>query len=279
MSIDTNGMRLVLIGDVHELPMLDMESKPFSVSAKNWSTDLEVDTSITSSIKVLNYSTSSWETLLEPWTVTIHIGKVLEPKPSLGIDIVSKEVADFTVTSRTISLLSNLTNVLTDSRELAARGEDAPYLIMNETGYDMNIWIDKGSGTREQLTLLKDGVSCPWQFEDWREVRENLSTEGETTFIGVELIDSPYDELYGISLKREQEKVLLLKPAVNGIHNRLICEITLGSDKIKRVKLRSSVCIQNYTQATIFVGAGSFKGAVDDITIDREIKLSPDEYR
>lgn len=275
MAIDTNGMRLVLIGDVHELPMLDMESKPFSISAKNWSTDLEVDTRITSSIKVLNYSTSSWEALLEPWTFTIHIGKVLEPKPSLGIDIESREVADVTITSRTISLLSNLTNVLTDSRELAARGEDAPYLIMNETGYDMNIWIDKGLDAKEQLTLLRDGASCPWQFEDWREVRESLSTEGESTFIGVELIDSPYDELYGISLKREQEKVLLLKPTVNGIHNRLICEVILGSDKIKRVKLRSSVCIQNYTQATIFVGAGRFKGAVDNITIDREIKLSP----
>lgn len=35
-----DGFRLVLIGDIHELPMLHLETQAFSVTAKDWSSEV-----------------------------------------------------------------------------------------------------------------------------------------------------------------------------------------------------------------------------------------------
>lgn len=37
LSATLDGFRLVLIGDLHEMPMLNLETKPFSVSVSDWS--------------------------------------------------------------------------------------------------------------------------------------------------------------------------------------------------------------------------------------------------
>ncbi|KAH3666193.1 hypothetical protein OGAPHI_004382 [Ogataea philodendri] len=258
MNANIAGLRLVVIGDVHELPVLDMEVKPFELVAKNWSTDLEADTTIKSLVNIFNYSTSSWEPLLEPWSFSAHVSKVTEPSPSFTVDIASRESAELTVTSRSIALLSNISSLITEEADFKPRGEDAPYRIINETGYDLQIWIDDGNPSlkdRQQLTLLKNGDTVPWSFEDWRKVRETLHVDTESNFIGVEIVGSSYSWVRRISLRTEGEEVFMLNPKLDaGYHNRLACEVVLEEDKVKKVYLKSTVTIQNFTQSAIHIG-------------------------
>ncbi|KAG7815578.1 hypothetical protein KL924_000664 [Ogataea haglerorum] len=275
LRVNVSGLRLVVIGDLHELPVLDMEVKPFEVTAKNWSTDLEADTSIESLVNIFNYSTSAWEPLLEPWSFSVHVSKVSEPTPSLTVDVASRELAEITVTSRSIALLSHVSALITEDTDFKPRGEDAPYRIINETGHDLHIWIDDGDPNlqeRRQLTVLKNNQAVPWSFEDWRKVRETLDVDAESNFIGVELLDSPYAPVRRVSLRSEGEDVFMLNPKLEkGYHNRIACEIVLGEDKVKKVYLKSTLTIQNFTQTPICVAllaqSGSEDGVLDELVI------------
>lgn len=267
LKINIQGFRLVLIGDVHELPILDFDVKAFEINAKNWSTELEADTQVSSLINTFNYSLSQWEPLLETWSFAIHIERSAQQK--ISVNFVSRETAELTVTSRSIATLSHFANLLSEKGELKPRGEDSPYRIINQTGYDLNIWIDDDTENKRQLTLLKDQATIPWSFEDWRQVRESLSINPNINYIGVEFIDSIYDPIRKLSLKAEGEEVLMLTPILKDqYHNRLSCEIVLAEDKVKEVILKSTVSIKNFTATSIYVGVGNYDG---EFVVDREI--------
>ena len=78
MQID--GIRVILIGDMHELPMLDWSVKKFDVDVRDWSSSLTADTKIDSFINVYNFSKSAWEPLIEPWSLGFHMSKQLHPE-------------------------------------------------------------------------------------------------------------------------------------------------------------------------------------------------------
>lgn len=251
---EIQGLRLVLIGDVHELPLVDMNVNPFRIEAKNWSTDLEADTSIESFINIFNYSTSSWEPFIEPWPITCHVSKVITNKrPSLMVDIGSKQLAELTMSSRSIALLSNVFSLLSDETELKPRGENSPYRVLNQTGYEIEIWIDDGTENMNNLTRIKNNETIPWHFEDWKAVRESLSVDSDSDLLGLRIVDSPYQEVHKISLKSEGEQLFMLQPPVAKVHNRLSCEIKLHEDKVKHVVLKSTVTVKNDTLVPIFI--------------------------
>lgn len=267
LKLNIQGFRMVLIGDVHELPILDFDVSQFEINARNWSTELEADTQIKSLLNIFNYSLSQWEPLLEPWLFAVHIERSSQQK--LFANFVSREIAEFTVTSRSIATLSHFANLLTEKAELKPRGKDSPYRIINQTGYDLNIWIDDGTDVKKQLSLLRDQETLPWTFEDWRQVRESLTIQTNLHYIGVEFIDSIYDPLRKLSLKSEGEEVIMLTPILNNqYHNRMACEIILAEDKVKEVILRSTVSVENFTRTPIHVGIGNYDG---DFVVDREI--------
>lgn len=267
LKINLKGFRLVLIGDVHEMPILDFDVNAFEITARNWSTELEADTKILLLINIFNYSLSSWEPLLEPWAFAIHIEKTAIGK--ISVDFVSRQLAELTVTSRSIATISHFATLLSENGELKPRGEDFPYRIINQTGYDLNIWIDDGTENKKQLTLLKDQNIVPWSFEDWRQVRETLTINTNLNYIGIEFIDSIYEPIRKLSLRAEGENVFMLQPSIEEqYHNRLACEIVLADDKVKEVILRSTVSIQNFTPTPIHIGVGNFDG---EFVVDREI--------
>lgn len=267
LKIKFEGFRVVVIGDVHELPILDFDVDGFEINARNWSTELEADTQIKTLMNIFNYSCSQWEPLLEPWLFSVLVEKSKDGK--VAVNVISREAAEFTVTSRAIATISHFANLLTKKDGLKERGQDSPFMIINETGYDLKIWIDDGSDERAQLTTVKNEESIPWSFEDWRLVREKLSINNNLNFIGVEFIDSVYEPIRKVSLKNEGEAVFMLEPKLfDHYHNRLACEIKLGEDKVKNVILKSTVSIQNNTPTPIHVGVGNFNR---EFVVDREI--------
>ena len=75
MNANFGGLRFVLIGDVSELPVLDMKIKPFEARAINWSTDLNAEVHIEHYINIFNYARSSWEPLVESWPIAVYMSK------------------------------------------------------------------------------------------------------------------------------------------------------------------------------------------------------------
>lgn len=275
LMMSFGGIRMVLIGDVHELPIVDWAVQPFSLCAKNWSTDFVADSSIQSLIHIYNYSTSSWEPFLDPWSFSFHVKKLFDPKPRLTVEISSKKMADFTITARSIATLSHFAQLIGEESEIKPRGRDSPYLIVNQTGFDLNLWNDYKSNTKERvnLTHLKNGNEIPWAFEDWREIRENLGDQQPPSNIGVELLDSEYKSVTGISLVHEGESVFMLKPkTTQGYHNRLACQVILANDKVKHVILKSTVTVHNHTESQLCIGIGHYG---DEVVVDREIHMGP----
>lgn len=268
---DIEGARLVLIGSIHELPVLDMSVSPFQVTAQNWSLNLEADTSIESFVNVFNYARSSWEPLIEPWTLNMHVSKSIEPKPKLQMDFKTKKLAEVTLSSRSIALLSQVLSSISSNEEFKPRGSEKPYLIINHTGFPVNVWIDSGDN-REKQTLIEDDEELPWEFEDWRKIRENLDTDNQTGVLGIEFIDSGYENVTGVLATGEGEDVYMLSPPVNGVHNRFAVDVFLREDNVKVITLKSTITIENDTQITISIkGKKKYiieKGKARSIPID-----------
>lgn len=239
------GARLVLIGDVHELPVLDMNVKPFEAKILNWSNDLNAEVHLESFVNIYNYSKSTWEPLLEPWPMAVYASKKLLPNTSLLIDVVSRQMAELSISSRSVVLLSQIFSSIKMEDNLKPRDEITPYVIVNETGFDLEVWNDGHDRYKADKRVIPYLGKKNWAFEDWRKVRENLNTDNDLDALGVRLLGSNYEEVYGISVSGEGEEVIMLKPPVNGVHNRLACEIKLGVDNVKTVILRSTMTIQN----------------------------------
>lgn len=253
LNVDVAGFRLVLIGDIHELPITDFNIKPFSIEAKNWSSNIDALTTIETYTNVFNYSRSSWEPLLESFQVTFHLFQNSEKDQSIMFDIISKSIAEITLSSRTIALLSQIPISLQGDANLEPRGADKPYKVFNDTGIDLEIWIkSRTPGERKQLQSLNHNAVIPWEFEDWRTARENLDLQNSNILV-VCSKDRKYTNNIEVDATKEGEFLIKLYPPFNGVHDRLAMELKLCEDNIKLITLRSSLLLENTTHTPIEV--------------------------
>ncbi|BFZ60577.1 Vacuolar protein sorting-associated protein 13 [Saitoella coloradoensis] len=250
-SID--GLRLVLIGDLHELPMLDLCVKKFDVNVRDWSADLAMDTNIETYINVYNFSNSHWEPLLEPWQATFHMARKSNPD-CLTIDLSSRKRMEMIVTSKTIATASKVIDYMSQPKEdilSKPRGTDAPYRIRNKTGHIINVWADAGAAEREHgsAVRIEDSAEVPWRFEDWQRMRENIRGDAENNTVSVKLEGTAWDTIQKVRITREGESLYQLHPDQQKYH--LLCEVELGEDNVKYITFRSPLSIVNNTQVPI----------------------------
>ncbi|KAJ3494408.1 hypothetical protein NLG97_g4098 [Lecanicillium saksenae] len=255
LSATVEGVRIVLIGDLHELPILDIGIKGFTATAENWSSSLKAEAAIDMYSNVYNFSKSSWEPLLEPWQVGLGVAR--NPKSGLlSIDVTSKKTFDITLTTATIALASKSFDFLTTEQDVLGkpRGTEAPYKIRNYTGFSVSL-ESKSPISEEPITLhLDDGQEGPWSFEHWEKMRENLLTEANQNNAVIELEASGFDPVKNVLLNREGEFLYGLRPKANGVLHRLCVEVTLGDDNVKYVTLRSPLVVENATQIPVELG-------------------------
>ena len=130
-----DGIRVILIGDMHELPLLDWSVKKFDVNVQDWSGAMNADTTINTFLNVYNFSKSAWEPLIEPWQLGFHMAKEHEV---MSVELYSHKDMELTVTSATIALASKSFNFLSSDEDMLSkpRVADAPYRIRNYTGFD-----------------------------------------------------------------------------------------------------------------------------------------------
>ena len=258
MTATIDGIRVILIGDLHELPLLDWSVKKFNVDVRDWSSAMTGDTSFDTYINVYNFSKSAWEPLIEPWQMGFHVAKNQNPD-MLSVELYSHKVMELTVTSATIALASKSADFLSTDEDVLSkpRTADAPYRIRNYTGFDLNVWAANREEDQGSAAKLTDGEEYPWRFEDPTTMRENLSPEGSTGVVGIKLEGSGFDSIDKIPVNREGETLYNLKPRQDKVLHRLLAEVKLGTDNVKYITFRSPLVIENNTQIPVELGVYS----------------------
>ncbi|KAJ5374980.1 Vacuolar protein sorting-associated protein 13 [Penicillium concentricum] len=255
MSAKIDGVRVILIGDLHDLPLLDWSVKKFNVDVRDWSSTLNADTNFETFLNVYNFSKSAWEPLIEPWQLGFHLAKEINPDV-FSFDVYSHKTMELTVTSATIALASKSFQFLSTEEDVLSkpRGADAPYRIRNYTGFDLRVWADVSAGDEGPAAKLSDGEESPWRFEDSTAVRETLTPEGHGGVVGVKLEGSGFDSVSRIPVVREGETIYALKPKQENVLHRLLVEVKLGPDNVKYITFRSPLLIENNTQIPVEMG-------------------------
>ena len=105
------GLRLVFIGDMPEIPILDMKVKEFTIDMEAWDNFKEIDvltSTIATSFNMYNFAKSKWEPVIEPWEVSAHFGLHQPPNPQIEFNVNSGKRLDFVVSTRTVDMVALL---------------------------------------------------------------------------------------------------------------------------------------------------------------------------
>ncbi|KAF9044538.1 vacuolar protein sorting-associated protein 13 [Hymenopellis radicata] len=245
-----DGFRLVLIGDMHEQPMLHFKVKRFIVGAKDWSGALHATTTMSTQISYWNLTNSHWEPLIDPWTLTITASKQ-DASSGINIGLSARDRLDLNLSTTFAEMAITTVNVWTKEGERVlqnARGSYAPYRIRNRTGSPIFVWSDDdGSATSKDATSVKilNDDSLDWRFDDWKTLREHVSSSGQHS-IGVQVVGQPWEQIRSIPVDREGEYTFPLRPRTAKYTDRLLCEVNVV-DNVKVVTIRSTYKIQNQT--------------------------------
>ncbi|KAJ7038206.1 vacuolar protein sorting-associated protein 13 [Mycena alexandri] len=244
-----DGFRLVLIGDMHEQPMLHLKVKPFIIGAKDWSGELQATTTMATQISYWNLANSHWEPLIDPWTFTTSVSRT--PSGGTSLTLSSRERLDLNLTTTFAELATNTLNMWAKQGDYVlqkARGSYAPYRISNRTGSAIFVWPDiDGSTSAKDVAAVKipNDETVDWRFDDWKTMREHVPSSGQHS-VGLQFDGKQWEQLRSIPVDREGEFVFTLRPRTEKYPHRLLVEVKVV-DTVKLVTLRSTYQIENLT--------------------------------
>ncbi|EJD03959.1 vacuolar protein sorting-associated protein vps13 [Fomitiporia mediterranea MF3/22] len=250
MEASFQGLRLVLIGDLHEAPVLHMTAKAFTVSVNDWSTQLQARTTIPLTIDYWNLKNSHWEPLIDPWNFSIKMHKIASTG-GISLDLSSTELLDLNVSSNFVELAITTANIWNKEGDRVlerARGSYAPYRICNRTGSPVYVWPDSnGNASVSSANTIKvdQGSTIDWRFDDWRKTRED-GMSSTSNAIGVRFDAKPWENLRSVPVDREGQFIYSLRPRTRTGYSKLMCEI-VTKDNVKIVTLRSTYKVENQT--------------------------------
>lgn len=227
---------------------------------------MRANLAITPVINYFNLTNSRWEGLLDPWELSISVSDAISDGCALilfpqatknaitnatSVSLASKKRLEINITHTFIELAMNaMTMWSQQSEELlkTSRGSTAPFLIRNRTGYDIAVWAEVGDMTKRapEVQYVKDGEEIPWRLDDWKTMRESATTAVVHNSVGLALRDTPWERLKHISVEREGELVYRLKPKLEKVSHRLLCEIKLVNN-VKVITFRSTFKVENLT--------------------------------
>lgn len=245
-----DGFRLILIGDMHEQPMLHLKVKPFIVGARDWSADLRATATLATQISYWNLSNSHWEPLIDPWTFTLSVRRD-QRSSEFKVSMSSQERLDLNVSTTFVELAVTSANMWGKEGQVLlqkARGSFAPYRIKNRTGSPLFVWSDDDASRDSKdagAVKIANDQTVDWRFDDWKTMREHVSIS-EQHNIGIQIVGKPWEALRGIPVDREGEFTFSLRPRMEKYADRLLCAVSV-EDNVKIVTLRSTYLVENQT--------------------------------
>ncbi|KAE8269165.1 hypothetical protein A4X09_0g3183 [Tilletia walkeri] len=240
------GLQLILIGDLHSLPIVDMSLQRFAVSVRDWSGNMRMETSVNAYVNYFNLSCSHWEPLIDPWTFSLNMDRAIAPA-STNFTVSSKRRLELNVTTTLIeTALTYVTTINDQSIQATSNRNTTPFELRNRTGYKIAVWPDvEDKRQRPPPQYLDDGDNIPWRFEDWKSTREHIKESSSNT-LSLQIEGMPWERLKHISVDREGEFPVSLRPKLNQVPHRLICDVKL-KDNVKVITFRSSFQVENST--------------------------------
>ncbi|KAI9279983.1 hypothetical protein BY458DRAFT_470198 [Sporodiniella umbellata] len=235
------GLQIVLIEDLHNLPFIDFYVEPFQVIASDWSKSLEANTDLCLGMKSFNFKNSHWEPFLEPWKFNISTSPDSADK-NTRIMLGSKDLIYLNITHSFVESALAISQTLSEIKTLSdsAQVQVKPYEVVNYTGYNVRFWNmseDNNDSGYSQVHHLENGKSVPWNFRDEKDRGTNVTKN----LLGLQIEENNWEAILSIEVDRERELVYRLKPEGS---DHLIIDIRL-QDHVKKVILRSGLVLQN----------------------------------
>nr|XP_018267277.1 vacuolar protein sorting-associated protein vps13 [Kwoniella dejecticola CBS 10117]OBR89435.1 vacuolar protein sorting-associated protein vps13 [Kwoniella dejecticola CBS 10117] len=250
-----NGFQFVLVGDLQEMPMVHLSTSQFQVMVNDWSGDLKMATSITTSIRYFNLTNSYFEPLMDPWKFDLRVNRISAGPGHnpLNVRLTASERLEVNLSSAFIELAITTMTVWSKEKDRAkeGRGTDAPFRIRNRTGLTILLWPEQADLSKQVTGVkrLDEGADVPWRFEDRKHTRDNVSAVRHNA-LGIQLQDTPWEALRGISVDREGDHILTLRPKLDKVSHQITCEIKLENN-IKVITFRSTLNVDNQTSLPI----------------------------
>ncbi|KAF9453814.1 vacuolar protein sorting-associated protein 13 [Macrolepiota fuliginosa MF-IS2] len=244
-----DGFRLILIGDLHEQPMLHLKVKPFIIGAKDWSTELHATVTMAVQITFWNLMNSHWEPLIDPWTFTVTAAKE-KAEGGMSLALSARERLDINLTSAFAEVATTTLNMWNREGKNVlqkARGTYAPYRIRNRTGASLLVWSEADDNTNVtvlETTPIHNDQIVDWRFDDWRATREHHTPVVHT--LGLQFSDKSWEQIRGVPVDREGEFVYSLRPHSGKYPERLLCEVKV-IENTKIITIRSTYKVENLT--------------------------------
>lgn len=264
-QMQLGGLRLVFIGDMPEIPILDMKVRGFVIEMQAWDNFKEINvltSAIATSFNMYNFAKSKWEPVIEPWEVTAQFGLHQPPNPLIEFNVSSGKRLDFVISTRTMDMVALLQGMFarivnipplkslpssSTMSQMATRSgtSTAPYRIINRTGLAIQVWSAQEHPGSSPRTDIENEGSIPWRFDSWRSLRENVNLDTEGNLLNFKLKDTPYNNIERVPVNMEAHRPYRLKPADTKIAHHVLCEVKLGQDNVKEVIVRSTYMIEN----------------------------------
>lgn len=257
LTLRVNGFQFVLVGDLQEMPMVHLSTSEFTAMVNDWSGELKMATSITTSMRYFNLSNSYFEPLLDPWKFDIEVARTpsISGGSPLSVKLSADQRMELSITSAFIELgITSMTVWSKQQEKQKDRGPVAPFRIRNRTGMPITIWPesdDLSSIPWHKRKQIEDGADIPWFFQDRQALRDNVSAFQHNSF-GLELPDGQvkWEPVRGISVDREGEHILNLRPRIDKVTYQLMSDIVLENN-IKVITIRSTLTVNNETSLPV----------------------------
>ncbi|KAL1915167.1 uncharacterized protein VTP21DRAFT_7648 [Calcarisporiella thermophila] len=245
------SVHIILIGDFHELPMVDIYFEPFNVKASNWSGEMRCNAQFSTYANFFNIKNSQWEPLLEPYTFDVNATRTLAPDCT-NLEILSRDRLDINISHTLVETAFSAFMSWDKQKDVSprsTRGPVVPYLIRNRTGCGMFVWSNI-HGNREDTHIenIPDEQDVPWKFDDWRVRRENTAVRNN--MISLQFDGAQWESVKDIPVDREGEYLYVLRPKTHGVSHRLVCEIKIQNN-IKVVTFRATLVVENCTHIPV----------------------------
>lgn len=149
---------------IHTIPMLFIET---SMDAKvlNWSSEMEIDSTLRLTMSYYNYIQALWEPLIEPvetetrglpvynpWelrflmNVDKHLDSPEHEEPTTNMKIQSEQTLELLMTKTCIDVLQTLGNAFSKAIDkqglIQTEAPDAPYILRNDTGLEIQLELN-----------------------------------------------------------------------------------------------------------------------------------------
>ena len=241
------GLRFILIDDLNNLhlPMFDGILEPFAAEMLDWSTQLRIKTNLALQLSFYNVNNSHWEPVIEPWKFVVDYSskdgssKVLvSADKRLEVDVSQDWL-------QTLMFISNAWNKKRPGAGRPIRLADAPYILKNQTGFTLAVWIDKDEAKDVELVTLEAGAEVPFRFEDWKALREEMKPKSHK--LNVQVKGQPWETLRGVQVDRRGATPHPLRPRADNIPHCIVCDVQLDGN-VKNVIFRSAYQVVNHTK-------------------------------